>query len=244
MFLGSNLYFLRKRSGITQEALAQRLSVSRQAVSKWESGEVTPELGKLMELADLFDCGLDALLREDLSIQNPSVQFFLVKGFRMVSHVVISSQPEEDASAYLDRWAEKSGLSSLPGYISREIGWSFPYVSEEQRKRFGLRGYVCARILPEGFQPAVSSPEIRQQGDCCYAVLTLGEPEGRDSRQISTAIRTILDTLQSRGISKSAEEGFLPCFELRYEKNGQKMAEVFVQCRGAGDKLELPVKEI
>lgn len=243
MLFGRNLYFLRKRSGITQEALAQKLGVSRQAVSKWESGEVTPELGKLMELADLFGCGLDALVREELSAQNPSVLLFLVKGFRMVSHVVISSQPEEDASAYLARWAEKSGLSSLPDYLPKEIGWGFPYVTEEQKHRFGLRGYVSARILPEGYQPD-ETDEVWQQGDCCYAVLTLKEPAGRDSRQISTAIRTILETLQNLGISKSAEEGFLPCFELRYEANGQKMADVFVQCRNAGEKLELPVKEI
>ena len=50
MFFGGNLQFLRRRDGMTQEKLASRMGVSRQTVSKWESGEVTPELGKLIEL--------------------------------------------------------------------------------------------------------------------------------------------------------------------------------------------------
>ena len=53
MQFGSNLLFLRRKKGLTQEQLAQTLGVSRQTVSKWESGQV-PELVTLMTLADFF----------------------------------------------------------------------------------------------------------------------------------------------------------------------------------------------
>lgn len=62
-----NLPILRKQAGLTQEALAERLAVSRQSVSKWESGAAMPELDKLLAMAEMFGCTVDSMLREDLS---------------------------------------------------------------------------------------------------------------------------------------------------------------------------------
>lgn len=67
MNLSHNLQLLRKRDKITQEELADRLGVSRQSVSKWETGEAYPETDKLISICDLFGISLDALLRSDLS---------------------------------------------------------------------------------------------------------------------------------------------------------------------------------
>lgn len=53
---------LRKRRGISQEELAERLGVSRQAVSKWERGEAAPDTDNLIALADLYCVSLDQLL--------------------------------------------------------------------------------------------------------------------------------------------------------------------------------------
>ncbi|MCL2843377.1 MAG: helix-turn-helix domain-containing protein [Oscillospiraceae bacterium] len=55
---------LRKGRGLSQEALAEILDVSRQAVSKWESGQTYPETDKLIALAKLFDVTLDSLLQD------------------------------------------------------------------------------------------------------------------------------------------------------------------------------------
>lgn len=244
MFFGRNLYFLRKRSGITQEALSQQLGVSRQAVSKWEAGEATPELGTLMDLADLFGCSLDALLREDLTLRDSAVSFVRVKGFRAASYAVISADAQKDAKTCLNRWLQESGLSAAPGFVPKYMEWGFPYVSEEQKRRFGMHGFVCACLLPEGFLPQEKGPELHVQEDCSYAVMTIAEPHGRDSRLIAQAIQTILSELRERGIAKSAADGFLPCFEHRYEQGGQFYADVYVQCRDAGKKLKLPEKEI
>lgn len=65
-----NLRELRKQKGYSQEELAQRLDVSRQAVSKWENGSGYPELDKLMKLCDLFQCTMDDLLKGDVSEKN------------------------------------------------------------------------------------------------------------------------------------------------------------------------------
>lgn len=69
MSLGENLQFLRKRENMTQEQLAETLEVSRQSVSKWESDSTYPETDKLMQLAELFHCTLDDLMRKDVSTQ-------------------------------------------------------------------------------------------------------------------------------------------------------------------------------
>lgn len=52
----------RKASGITQDDLAGKLFVTRQAISKWESGESTPDMNNLIKLTDIFNVSLDTLV--------------------------------------------------------------------------------------------------------------------------------------------------------------------------------------
>jgi len=68
MKIGKNIAELRARCGLTQEDLAAKVGVSRQAVTKWESDESTPELSKLVALADVFDVSLDKLVGGNDSI--------------------------------------------------------------------------------------------------------------------------------------------------------------------------------
>ena len=60
--LGNRLADLRKQHGLSQEELADKLGVSRQAVSKWERGEASPDTDNLVELARIYDISLDELL--------------------------------------------------------------------------------------------------------------------------------------------------------------------------------------
>lgn len=62
MTLGERIQSYRKRAGLSQEALAERLGVSRQAVSKWEVDAAQPELDKVVALAKLFGITTDQLL--------------------------------------------------------------------------------------------------------------------------------------------------------------------------------------
>ena len=63
MEFNNRLYELRKQKGFSQEELAGRLNVSRQTVSKWEVGESTPDMEKLLAISDLFGVSLDELVK-------------------------------------------------------------------------------------------------------------------------------------------------------------------------------------
>lgn len=56
----------RKKSGMSQEQLAERLSITRQSVSKWEAGSSVPEISKLIAMSELFQVSLDYLLKDYL----------------------------------------------------------------------------------------------------------------------------------------------------------------------------------
>lgn len=65
MAFSEKLYLLRKKSGLSQEQLAEQLGVSRQAISKWESGQSVPECDRLIVISSYFKVSLDDLLKED-----------------------------------------------------------------------------------------------------------------------------------------------------------------------------------
>src|SRR5574344_575843 len=63
------LIILRKNRKMSQEQLADELGVSRQAVSKWESGSSYPEMDKLIQIAKIFECTLDDLTNDEISVE-------------------------------------------------------------------------------------------------------------------------------------------------------------------------------
>lgn len=67
MSIRKNLEYLRKQKKLSQEELAYKLGVSRQAVSKWESGAAFPETEKMMSICKIFDCSLDDLINGDIA---------------------------------------------------------------------------------------------------------------------------------------------------------------------------------
>ena len=62
--LGANIVAYRKRSGLTQAKLAEQLNYSDKAISKWERGESMPDVPTLVQLAELFETSVDALLAD------------------------------------------------------------------------------------------------------------------------------------------------------------------------------------
>ncbi len=67
MGFSENLYHLRSSHNMTQEQLAMLMGVSRQAISKWESGRAYPEMTKLVRLCGIFECDLNDLVRGDMT---------------------------------------------------------------------------------------------------------------------------------------------------------------------------------
>ena len=66
MTFGEKLTLLRRQAGLSQEELAEKLQVSRQAVSRWESGETLPGADKLLALREVFSVSVDSLLVDQL----------------------------------------------------------------------------------------------------------------------------------------------------------------------------------
>lgn len=67
MKFGENLKNIRKSKNISQEYLAEKLGVSRQSVSKWETGENFPSMNNIMCLCDIFKCKINDLVHEDFT---------------------------------------------------------------------------------------------------------------------------------------------------------------------------------
>lgn len=71
-YLGANIVMYRKRNGLTQAGLAEKLNYSDKAVSKWERGESTPDVLTLVQLADLFEVTVNDLLVDPNALpENP-----------------------------------------------------------------------------------------------------------------------------------------------------------------------------
>ncbi len=105
MIFADKLIRLRKRSGWSQEELAERMQVSRQAVSKWESAQTVPELEKILQLSALFGVSTDYLLKDELETE----QFTGDGEERPVKHISLTQ-----AQTYL-QWRRKAAVLIAAG---------------------------------------------------------------------------------------------------------------------------------
>lgn len=222
MSLGRNLQYLRRLSNnMTQEALASRLHVSRQTVSKWELDAALPEVDKAIELCKIFNCTLDSLFREDMDKRDSAytnLRMEEVEGFRYVTHTVISTDPEGDAIDRVYAYAKRCGVEN-----PRVIGWDFPNLSNEQINVFNMHGYTAAWILPEGIVP--EDLEIHEQPRHKYAAIHIDRPFDNPFVTIPGAYRTLDDYMRVNGLEHVAND-VIPCFET----DGESM-DVYIACK-------------
>lgn len=74
MYFSSKIKEERQKHNMSQQQLGEKLTISRQAISKWERGESYPSLDMLIKLSDLFDITLDALVKEDHSLKEQLIK--------------------------------------------------------------------------------------------------------------------------------------------------------------------------
>lgn len=86
MNMADRIQYLRKQKGISQEELADKVGVSRQAVSKWESAQSTPDLEKIVTMSEIFEVTTDYILKgiETSSATNKNTIYSLYFGFAIV----------------------------------------------------------------------------------------------------------------------------------------------------------------
>lgn len=89
MSLSENLQNLRKNKNMSQEELAEKLNVSRQAVSKWESGSAYPETEKIITICEIFKCSMDQLVKgkisDDIKSERNNYDLIMTKSARGIS---------------------------------------------------------------------------------------------------------------------------------------------------------------
>lgn len=149
MKLSEKIYQCRKLAGWSQETLADRVGVSRQAVSKWETGEAEPELSKLRQLSSVFGVTTDWLLNDELSFEEPEQP-----GQK-------EEQRQESSTVYVHR-ASGDWVDKLPKFIAkmfRRFGWLYGVYIAIGGAGFtligGLAKYISRKMF-SGFNYTVS----------------------------------------------------------------------------------------
>jgi len=89
MPLSQKIQTLRKERNLTQEALADQLNVSRQALSKWELGVSTPEADKIVQLSEFFNVSTDYLLKETIKENTKTQSTFINPSFSVILPISI-----------------------------------------------------------------------------------------------------------------------------------------------------------
>jgi transcriptional regulator with XRE-family HTH domain len=160
MKFNDKLQLLRKQKGISQEKLAERIGISRQAVAKWEIGKSYPDMDKLIILSDLFKISIDKLVK-DYDDENCSYEY--IKQQNYINEKVIGFLCRAKKATYAGRGAETT--SSRPNshdlqYIENNLKYIDTYLGGEKfageealwcdDSPFWSMNYI-GRIINEGF---------------------------------------------------------------------------------------------
>ena len=103
MSISERLHELRKQAGYSQEQVAEMLEISRQAVSKWETGATIPDLEILLQLSSLYDISINDILE-------PDIQPRMITDFEQLSVI-----PEKELEESLRLFDEKALVTALMG---------------------------------------------------------------------------------------------------------------------------------
>ena len=129
MSLGTSLYRARKKSGLSQEGVAEKLGVSRQTISKWETDETLPDIRQSKRMAALYKLSLDELIDFDLEVQEiqeaiertsdkPADKIDWTKAWGKKYPILLAYREQVDAAPYAQ------GLAQLLDKLKREQGYS------------------------------------------------------------------------------------------------------------------------
>lgn len=111
MKLSEKILYCRRKAMLSQEALAERIGVSRQAISKWETGEATPEVTKLLQLAQTFSVTTDWLLSDDDPVPETSPE--------PLPETAPDAAPPTPTHTWID------DVPGMIGTLLRKYGWLF-----------------------------------------------------------------------------------------------------------------------
>ena len=154
--IAENIRFYRKQKGLTQEQLAEAMSVSVAAVSKWEQAQSLPEIPTLMELADFFDLSVDALLGYRLRSNDRESMSERLKVLRRTENV-------DEGLAEAEKALQKSPNRFRIVY---ECAMTFDFAGIKRKDKallsrsLDLLAHAC-RLLPQNTDPSISELSIK-----------------------------------------------------------------------------------
>lgn len=116
MNLAEKLTIQRKKSGMSQEQLAERLGITRQSVSKWEAGSSMPEISKLIALSELFQVSLDYLLKDYLDEDRGRISAEDVNGDRQQEDNLRLEKKVDELTRYVRgfQYTSKTKIMGIP----------------------------------------------------------------------------------------------------------------------------------
>lgn len=186
MTIGEKITRLRTDANMSQEQLAEKVSVSRQSVSKWEMDQTLPQLDNVLQLCEIFSISADELLKDDINIKTtalPSVQnkYFGTDGFRGEANKTLTSMQAYKVGRFLG-WYYSSQLSgcSMVGYRPRIV-----VGKDTRRSSYMLEYSIVAGITASGADahmlhvtttPSVSYVTRQDEFDCGIMITASHNP--------------------------------------------------------------------
>ena len=185
MTIGQKITSLRNQIGLSQEDLAEKLSVSRQSVSKWEMDQAVPQLDKALMLCDMFGISADRLLRDEIELENSTAKvknkYFGTDGFRGEANITLTSLQAYKVGRFLG-WYFSSSLAgcSKAGYRPRIV-----IGKDTRRSSYMLEYSIVAGITASGADaymlhvtttPSVSYVTRMDEFDCGIMITASHNP--------------------------------------------------------------------
>ncbi len=187
MTIGEKITHLRSVSGISQEALADKLAVSRQSVSKWEMDQAQPQIDKVLQLCEVFGVSADELLYDKITINRAPKgapvknKYFGTDGFRGEANLNLTSMQAYKVGRFLG-WYFSSALSGC-----RQDGYRPKIVigKDTRRSSYMLEYSIVAGITASGADaymlhvtttPSVSYVTRQDEFDCGIMITASHNP--------------------------------------------------------------------
>lgn len=129
-----NFVALRKKYGFTQERIAEKCGVSRQAITKWEAGSSLPDMYKLVEIADVFNVSIDELISGDINYNMPETDMddkkfsSIMEKLKEIKASIQRNRSEDDDHddlyeeyLYLQEYPDSDEIDSIRDYLGSGI---------------------------------------------------------------------------------------------------------------------------
>lgn len=140
MIFADKIIQLRKKNGWSQEELAEKVNVTRQSVSKWESAASIPDINKILELAKIFGVTTDYLLKDEMEMEEFS-------GESDEDRKVVSIEEANDFMEKRSIWGKQTGIGVVLCVLSPVTLLSLSAFSEKGLIKEELAGGIGAIIL-------------------------------------------------------------------------------------------------